>query len=79
MKRRKKLIIIAIVLMFGGGYFLTRGNAYWRIKHRYPSAMIYTDPATSPDPTCGGLFRGLGLRFFSGKEPIGFHISDTCP
>ena len=76
MKRHKKLICIAAVLLIGAGYFLTRGNAYWRIKSRYPTAMIYHDPANSPDPTLGGLLRGLGLKFFSGKEPIGFHISD---
>ena len=41
MKQRKNLIIVAVVLIFGAGYFLTRGNADWRIKNRYPTAMIY--------------------------------------
>jgi hypothetical protein len=77
MKRRKKLIILTTLVALAAGYFLTRGNAYWRIKSRYPTAMIYHDPANSPDPTLGGLLRGLGLKFFSGKEPIGFHISDS--
>jgi len=70
MKQRKKLIIVAVVLIFGAGYFLTRGNAYWRIKNRNPTARIYHDPANLPAPTFGGLLRGLGLKFFSGKEPI---------
>lgn len=76
MKRRKKLIILMTLVVLTAGYFLTRGNAYWRIKSRYPTARIYHDPANSSDPTLGGLLRGLGLKFFSGKEPIGFHISD---
>ena len=77
MKQHKKFLIAFVLLLLYVGYTVTRGNAVWRIKSKYPTASVSFDPENTTEGCSGGLYRAMGFNYFSGKTPIGVTISEV--
>jgi len=81
MKRRIAKIAILVALVTGFGvplWWVTRGNAVWRVHQNYPKAEVRYSPEMSGDLSFDGLIaeliRATGIDFRSGDEPLGVDI-----
>lgn len=81
MKHRfaKIVLIAALVTVVGLPlWWITRGNAVWRVHQKYPNAVVVYSPEISGDFSLDGLIAGLiratGIDFLSGDEALGIEI-----
>jgi len=84
MKRRiAKIVLIGACVTTLGVLFwwVTRGNAVWRVHQNYPNAEVRYSPEMSGDLSLDGLvaelIRATGIDFLSGDEPLGITLRDT--
>lgn len=77
----RRAIFGSIVLLFLAiVYLLTRGNAVWRVRSHYPNSEFSLAGDRIRDISVSGaigsLFRGIGLDYYGGGEPLGIIITD---